>query len=71
MSDNKPIDLSVIDAKDLNTIQNKKTRANWVLDVIKENNLDKDKEFMGEIEPLIEELLKEAKEVEKIEDDEE
>lgn len=71
MSDNKTIDLSIIDTEDLSTIQSKKQRANWVLDIIKENKLDNDEEFMNEVTPLMEELLKEAKEVEKIEDTEE
>jgi hypothetical protein len=52
------IDLNIIDGKDIKEFESKKKKANWVLEVIEENNLDKDKEFMGEITPLIEELLK-------------
>jgi len=59
MTTPEPIDLSIIDAKDIEKIQWKKKRADRVLQVIHENGLDKDKEFMNEIDPLIEELLKE------------
>jgi hypothetical protein len=62
MTENTAIDLtdlSIIDAEDLEKIQGKKQRADWVKQVIRENGLDKDKEFMDEIDPLIEELLKE------------
>ena len=52
------IDLNVIDGKDIKEFESKKKKANWVLEVIEENKLDKDKEFMEEITPLIEELLK-------------
>jgi len=59
MTKDAPIDLSIIDAKDLEKIKGKKKRADRVLQVVRENKLDKDKEFMDEIDPLIEELLKE------------
>ena len=59
MTQDTPIDLSVIDAKDFEKLKGKKKRADRVLQVIRENELDKDKEFMDEIDPLIEELLKE------------
>ncbi len=68
MTKDQPIDLSVIDAEDLWTIKDKKNRADWVMQIIHENGLDQDKEFMNEINPLMEELLKEADKVEKIED---
>ena len=54
-----PINLSVIDAKDLEKIKGKKKRVDRVKQVIRENWLEKDKEFMDEIDPLMEELLKE------------
>ena len=59
MTQEDPIDLSVIDAKELEKIKGKKQRADRIQQVIRENGLDKDKEFMDEIDPLIEELLKE------------
>ncbi len=59
MTKDLPIDLSVIDAKDLEKLKGKKKRADRVMEVIRENGLNKDKEFMDEINPLIEELLKE------------
>jgi len=59
MTKDEKIDLSIIDAKDLKDIKSKKERADRVMQVIKENKLDKDKEFMEEINGLIEELLKE------------
>ncbi len=54
----QPIDLSILNAKELKKIKGKKERADRVMQVIQENGLDKDKEFMDEIDPLIEELLK-------------
>ena len=53
-----PIDLNIIDTKELKKIQGKKERANRVMQVIRKHWLDTDKKFMDEIEPLIEELLK-------------
>jgi len=58
MTQENPIDLSIIDDKALKNIKDKKKRADRVKQVIHENGLDKDKEFMDEIDPLIEELLK-------------
>jgi len=59
MTKDDAIDLSIIDAQELEKIQGKKQRADRVKQVIHENGLDEDKEFMEEIDPLIEELLKE------------
>ena len=53
------VDLSVIDAKDIEKIHDKKKRLNRVMDVIQENGLDKDPAFMEEIIPLIDALVKE------------
>ncbi len=58
MTNDTPINLRILDAKDLDTITSKKQRADWVLQVIKESGLDNDKEFMEQIDPLLEELLK-------------
>lgn len=52
------VDINILDAKELKNIKDKKKRADRVMQVIQENGLDKDKEFMDEIDPLIEELLK-------------
>lgn len=54
----QPIDLSILDAKELKKIKDKKERADQVMDIIREHGLDKDKEFMDEIDPFLEELLK-------------
>ena len=54
----EPIDLSILDTKELKKIKDKKERADHVMDIICEHGLDKDKAFMDEIEPLMEELLK-------------
>ena len=59
MTEEQAIDLNIIDSKDIKKFEAKKKRADWILEVIEENKLDKDKEFMEEITPLIEELLKE------------
>lgn len=54
----QPIDLSILDVKEVEKIKNKKERADRVMKIIREYGLDKDKEFMDEIDPLLEELLK-------------
>jgi len=54
----QPIDLSILDVKEVEKIKNKKERADRVMKIIREYGLDKDKEFMDEINPLLEELLK-------------
>lgn len=59
MTKEEPIDLNIIDTKTLKDLKSKKARADRVKQVIKENDLDQDKDFMDEIEPLIQELLKE------------
>ena len=59
MTKDEPIDLSIIDAKDIKKIQEKKERLDRVMEVIKENWLDKDKEFMAEIDELVDALVKE------------
>ena len=59
MTKDQPIDLAIIDDKDLKQLKDKKKRVDRVMEVIRENELDKDKEFMNEIEGLIEELTKE------------
>lgn len=59
MTTEQPIDINIIDAKDLDKIKWKKERADRVKQIIHENGLNNDKEFMDEIVPLIEELLKE------------
>jgi hypothetical protein len=58
MSKDQPIDLAIIDDKDLQQFKDKKKKVERVMEVIRENGLDQDKEFMNEIDGLIEELLK-------------
>ena len=58
MTKAEPIDLSIIDAKDIKKIQEKQKKIQRVMEVIRENELDKDKDFMNEIEEIIEELRK-------------
>lgn len=57
-NNDQEVDLNILDTKELKKIKDKKERADRVMQVIEENGLDKDKEFMDEIDPLIEELLK-------------
>lgn len=59
MTKAEPIDLSIIDDKEIKKIQEKQKKIQRVMEVIRENDLDKDKAFMEEIEGLIEELRKE------------
>lgn len=53
------LDLSVIDSETLKKIKGKQARVDRVMQAIRENGLDKDKAFMDEIGPRLEELLKE------------
>ena len=59
MTKEQPIDLAIIDDKEIKKIKDKKQRIDRVMKVIHENWLDKDKEFMDEITDLMEWLLKE------------
>lgn len=59
MTKDEPIALDIIDTNTLKDLKSKKARADWVKQVIQDNGLDQDKDFMDEIEPLLEELLKE------------
>lgn len=59
MIQEEPIDLSIIDGEDIKKIQEKQKKIQRVMEVIRENGLDKDKGFMEEIDELIGELKKE------------
>ena len=59
MTTPEPIDLTVIDDKMIKKLQKKQKRLDRVLEIIKENGLDKDKEFMEEIDKVIEALIEE------------
>ena len=59
MTTEEPIDLSIVDKKMLKKLQEKQKRLDRVIEVIHENWLDKDKEFMTEINKLIEALIEE------------
>jgi hypothetical protein len=45
----QPVDLAVVDAKELKKIKEKQEKIDRVMKLIKENNLDKDEEFMKEV----------------------
>jgi len=59
MTKAEPIDLSIIDGEDIRKIQEKQKRIQRVMDVIRDNWLDKDKGFMEDIEELIQALKEE------------
>jgi len=59
MTTAEPIDLSIIDGKDIRKIQDKQKKIQRVLEVIRDNWLDKDKGFMEDIEELIQALREE------------
>lgn len=59
MTTSEPIDLSIIDDEMIKKLQKKQERLDRVLEVIQKNGLDKDKEFMEEINKLIEALIEE------------
>ena len=48
------IELSVIDVEDAKKLQEKKKKIQRVMEVIRENELEKDEEFITEINDLIE-----------------
>ncbi len=53
------VSLSILDDKEVKKLQEKKKRIQRVREVIQEHGLDKDKEFMSEIDDLIAWLLEE------------
>jgi len=53
----QPIDLSIIDVHEVKKLQEKKKKIQWIMKEISNNGLDKDEEFMQEIDNLIKELL--------------
>lgn len=59
MTQAEPIDLSIIDSKDLEKLTKRKEKIQRVMEVIKENGLDKDKDFIEEIDQLMWALLEE------------
>jgi hypothetical protein len=59
MSQPEPIDISIIDAKDIKKIQEKQEKIQWVMEQIRESGLDKDEEFMDEVEGMIQALKEE------------
>lgn len=54
----EPIDLRIIDDKEIKKIQEKQKKIQRVMDLIRENDLNKDAVFMEEIGELIEQLRK-------------
>ena len=59
MTTPEPIDLTVIDDEMIKKLQKKQERLDRVLEVIQKNGLDKDKEFMEEMDKLIDALIEE------------
>jgi len=59
MTTPEPIDLTVIDNEMIQKLQKKQERLDRVLEVIQKNGLDKDKEFMEEMDKLIDALIEE------------
>ncbi len=59
MNTEEPIDLSILDEEDIKKIQEKQKKIQRVMQVIRENELDKDKEFMDQIDELMDALIEE------------
>ena len=59
MPQEEPIDLTIIDNEMIKKLKKKQERLDRVLEEIQKNGLDKDKEFMEEIDKLIEALIEE------------
>ena len=59
MPQEEPIDLTIIDDEMIKKLKKKQERLDRVLEEIQKNGLDKDKEFMEEIDKLIEALIEE------------
>ncbi len=54
-----PIDISIVDDEIVKKLQEKQKRLDRVMELIQKNGLDKDKEFMEEMDKLIEALIEE------------
>lgn len=59
MPNDDPIDLSIVDDEMVKKLQEKQKRLDRVMELIQKNGLDKDKEFMEEMDKLIEALIEE------------
>ena len=59
MPQEEPIDLTIIDDEMIKKLKKKQERLDRVLEEIQKNGLDKDKEFMEEIDKLVEALIEE------------
>lgn len=59
MDQEEAIDLSILDGKEIKKLEEKQKKIDRVIELIHENGLEKDKEFMEEIEEVIEALKQE------------
>jgi len=59
MTTPEPTDFSIVDDEMVKKLQEKQKRLDRVLELIQKNGLDKDKEFMEEMDKLIEALIEE------------
>ncbi|MFA5748281.1 MAG: hypothetical protein WC872_04205 [Candidatus Absconditabacterales bacterium] len=53
MTQKEEVNLSVIQADEIKKLKEMQKREKFIIDLIKENNLQNDKEFMDEIKNLI------------------
>lgn len=51
------VDLSVVDAKELENLKEKQAKIDRVMKIIKENNLQDDEEFMKEVREAFDGIL--------------
>ncbi len=56
---NQAIDLTILDGKDIKKLKEKEKKIERVMDIIRENELEKDPEFMEHIDDLIGKLIEE------------
>lgn len=59
MDQEEAIDLSILDGKEIKKLEEKQKKIDRVIELIHENGLEKNKEFMEEIEEVIEALKQE------------
>jgi tRNA U34 5-carboxymethylaminomethyl modifying enzyme MnmG/GidA len=59
MTTEEPIDLSIIDDEAVKKLQEKHKKIKRVMDIIRENELEKDQEFMDQMHELMDALIEE------------
>jgi len=59
MTTQEPIDLTIIDGEAIKKLQERHNKIKRVMDIIRENGLEKDEEFIEQINELMDALIEE------------